>query len=362
MAESIVVLYAAHSPSEAPGVRTLPPTAEALQTALDTNDQGALLVIGGDAFAPPLPWREWVRELPRHRPGLGEAVRRTLADQGHPGAALVAVEGGIEGGCIVLVAPDDAAVRDTALGVLSELSGASRLSVPALDNTPVVTVSPSEVVFEEDSDAPGTIGDPELAPPRVAQVATTVPPPASARLPAPDAQPGWSRALEGLGWRLDRDRWGQLPEELSRLAPVRQVLASAGERRLVLSDDGIARVACGFPDLRRADAKVLVVSIETDLDGNDAVGVLALHRSPSPTGTCSPAGTWTPASDLLPGPVCVNHTGRAPAIGGELFAVDGRTVYLKRGRAVVAWDGRNEQPMGTTSQALASLVLRWSQR
>jgi hypothetical protein len=99
-----------------------------------------------------------------------------------------------------------------------------------------------------------------------------------------------------------------------------------------------------------------------DLDGHDAFEVLALHRHPSPTGTCTPSGRSTPASDLLPGPVCVAHTGRAPSAGGELFAVEGRTVYLKRGTAVFAWDGRQERTMGTTSQALASLVLRWSNR
>jgi hypothetical protein len=37
-------------------------------------------------------------------------------------------------------------------------------------------------------------------------------------------------------------------------------------------------------------------------------------------------------------------------------------VHLRRGQTVVAWDGRDDRLMGTASQALASLVLRWSQR
>jgi len=356
MAETIQVIYAAESPSPGAGVRTAQPTAVDLKAALDACDQGALLAIGGDAFAPPPAWRAWVRELPRFRPGLGEAVRRALVNGGHPGAALVAVEGAVEGGRIVLVAPDDAAVRDAALGVLSELSGASRLSVPALN-----LVSSAEHLVDDDTDGPDDIEEDDT-PPRATHIgiAHEAPTPASGDLPT--GTTAWQRALDALGWRLDPDRWGQLPDALGRVAPVRQVLASAGERRLVLAEDGVQRVVCGFPDLRRPESKVVSVAVVPDLDGQDSFEVLALHRHPRATGTCTPGGVWTDASDLLPGPVCVTRTGRAPAIGGELFAVDGRTVYLKRGRSVVAWDGRDERPMGTTSQALSSLVLRWSSR
>ena len=363
MAESIHVIYAAHEPSDSAGIRTCPPTAEGLQASLDDCDQGALLAIGGDAFAPPVSWRAWVRELPRYRPGLGDAVRQALIERGHPGAALVAVEGAVEAGRIVLVAPDDAAVRDASLGVLSELSGASRISVPAFDAESHVPVPYREALLDEDSEGPASWEDtPETIAPRTARVGLATAAPEAAAAPAVPGTTGWRRVTEELGWHVDPNRWGELPHALTRMAPVRQVLAAAGERRRVVAPDGVERVVCGFPDLQRPESKVVSVAVVADLDGQDSLELLALHRHPSPTGTCAPAGTWTPASDLLPGPVCVTRTGRAPAIGGDLFAVDGRTVYLKRGRAVVEWDGREERAMGSTSQALASLVLRWSQR
>ena len=362
MADSILVLYAAENPSDTPGVRTLLPTAEALQETVEESPQGAVLAIGGDAFAAPLPWREWVRALPRHRQGLGNAVRQALAEQGHPGAPLIAVDGAVEQGRIVLVAPDDAAVRDAALGLLAALSGADRLSVPVLDTESVLAVSPSEVIFDDDSDAPEVDADVPDAPARVSEIQATAPKPAVSAAPAPVQVPIWQQALDRQGWRLDRARWGQLPDELAQLAPVRQILASAGERRLVLGEDGQTRIACGFPDLRRTDAKVITIAIETDWEGRPVFEFLALHRHPRPTGTCTPAGAWTPASDLLSAPVCEERTGRKAPEGGDLFAVDGSVVYLRRGRTVVSWNGQEERAMGTPSQALASLVLRWSQR
>jgi hypothetical protein len=321
-----------------------------------------VLAIGGDAFAAPITWREWVRALPRHRQGLGNAIRQTLTAQGHPTAPLLAVDGAVEQGRIVLVAPDDAAVRDAALGLLAALSGADRLSVPVLDTESIIAVSPSEVIFDDDSDAPEVEAGSSDAPALVSEITTTAPKPTVATAPAPTQIPTWQQALDHLGWRLDRERWGQLPDELARMAPVRQILASAGERRLVKAEDGKSRVACGFPDLRRADAKVITIGIETDWEGRPVFELLALHRHPRPTGTCTPAGAWTPASDLLSAPVCEDRTGRAAPDGGDLFAVDGAVVHLRRGQTVVAWDGRDDRLMGTASQALASLVLRWSQR
>ena len=361
MADSILVLYAAEAPSETAGIRTILPTDDALQSAVEGAAQGAVLAIGGDAFTPPVSWRRWVRQLPRYRQGLGDAVRHALVQQGHPGAPLIAVDGAVENGRIVLVAPDDAAVRDAALGLLSELSGADRVSVPALDTESILAVAPAEMLLDDDSDAPG-LSEPEPhAPARVSSVTTTAPA-ASHQTAKPSTHATiWQQALESLGWRLDHERWGQLPDALNRMAPVRQVLASAGERRLILSDDGKVRLACGFPDLRRADSKVLAISIEQDWQGRDVLEVLVLHRHPNPTGTCTEAGTWTPASNLMAGPLCEDRTGKASDAGGEIFAVEGRTVYLRRGSRVFAWDGRSEQAMGTTSQALASLVLRWSQ-
>jgi len=349
MTESILVLYAAEESGAGP-LRTCAPQADALADAVADAPQAAVLAIGGDAFCPPTQWRAWVRELPRHRPGIGEAVRRRLHDQGHPSAALIAVDGAVEGGCLVVVAPDDALVRDAALGVLADVSGASRLSVPVLER-PTVELESAEVEVVAD--------EPPLR--RVGTVGLAAGAPESASAPE-ERQGPWKAALDALGWTLDDTRWGDLPDLLGRFAPVRQVVESAGERRVARASDGRERLVCGFPDLRRADAKVLSVGVGQNIDGDDVLEILALHRHPSPTGTCTTLGAWTPAADLLSRPVCEQRAGRATDEGGDLFAVEGRTVYLQRGKRVIAWDGNREVVQGSPSQALATLALRWSQR
>lgn len=346
MKQTILVVYAAEAPMDADHIRVCPPTEEGLQAVLDAEPDGALLAIGGDAYAPPLPWRAWARQLPRHRPGLGEALRTLLKAQGHPGAALVAAEGAEVNGRLIMVAPDDAAVRDAALGLLSELSGASQLSVSSLSAPP----------------APPAVAESTQPEPTVATSETKVSIDTPVDAEAPEVPvPHWQAALSQLGWTLEADH-ARLPEVLGRFAPVRQVLEGAHERRRAKTKDGEERILCAYPDFRRGDAKVIAVGAVRDEDDRETVELLALHRHPMPTGTCSPSSTWTPSSDLLPGPVCVQRTGRAPSGSAQLFAVDGRTVYLRRGNEVVSWDGNKEQRMGTPSQCLASLTLRWSSR
>jgi hypothetical protein len=252
----------------------------------------------------------------------------------------------------VVIAPDDAAVRDAALGVLAELSGASRLSVPVLEQS----------IYEAESESIeiAAVRDP-LSLQSVSSVGIAASEPE--REAAPAVQPGpWQAGLDALGWTLDDTRWGDLPDLLGRFAPVKQVIESAGERRLVRSSSGRERLICGFPDLHRADSKVLSVGVGQNIDGEDVLEILALHRHPSPTGTCTTVGAWTPAADLLSAPVCEERSGRAPSEGGDLFAVDGNSVYLQRGQQVIAWDGSRAVEQGSPSQALATLALRWSQR
>lgn len=343
---SILVVYADEASPTDGDLMTAPPTRAGITEAVMAADEGAVLAIGGDGFSAPTEWRAWVRELPRYRPGLGEALRRRLFDAGHPGAALVAAEGAVEEGRVILVAPDDAAVRDAALGVLAELSGASELSLPALPAAAKpVEEPPVEGVFDA----------------RVQAVEAVPSQPAPTPSPQAARQLRWrSTALE-LGIVVDPDRWGTLPDLLLSFAPVREVVSQAGERRVGTDAAGHQWLVCGYPDLHRPGAKVLAVRATEDDLGDDLLEVLALHRT-TPTGTCSPQSNWTPATDRLPGPICVTRTGRAPSFGGTLFAVDGREVVLRRGDHVVSWDGRQERAMGTVGQALSTLVLRWSQR
>ena len=176
---------------------------------------------------------------------------------------------------------------------------------------------------------------------------------------AAEPRPGWQQGLEALGATLDRDRIAALPDAFRRLAPVREVLESAGERRLVRTDEGAVFVACGFPDLSRPGAKVLLV--------RETVGgpeIIALHRHPMRVGVCGQpeADGYLPGSDWDPDPLAEDRTGTRLPTWGELVALEADAVYTQRSGRVYRWDGRRETEAGTHSQALATLVLRWSQR
>ena len=93
----------------------------------------------------------------------------------------------------------------------------------------------------------------------------------------------------------------------------------------------------------------------------DLPEVIALHRHPRKVGTASPGGALQLQATSVD-ELSERLTGRPPPNGGELVAAEGDAVYLLRDRRVYRWDGRREQEQGTSGQALASLMLRWSQR
>lgn len=199
---------------------------------------------------------------------------------------------------------------------------------------------------------------PSAAPPPVQGL--SVSPMEAAAEPAASEPPanGWQAGLAALGGTLDTDAWPALPEGLARLAPVRNVLESAGQIGRVTREDGTTWVACGFPDLRRPGAKVLLVR-----EGDPQPEVIALHRHPRRVGAVVFGdGPWLPAADLDPDPVAEQRTGKPLPEWGTLFAVEAASVYVSRSGRVYSWDGKRERDEGTVSQALASLVLRWSQR
>lgn len=171
--------------------------------------------------------------------------------------------------------------------------------------------------------------------------------------------PGWQQGLSALCGTLERSRIAELPDVFRRLAPVRQVLESAGERRVVRVEDGTSYVACGFPDLARPGAKVLLVR---ETPGGPEI--IALHRHPQRVGVCGlpEKDGYLPGSDWDPEPLAAERTGAALPVWGALVALEAGAVYTQRGSRVYRWDGRRETDAGTHSQALATLVLRWSQR
>ncbi len=234
----------------------------------------------------------------------------------------------------------------TAAGVVVGLPGdPAVLSAAATVLAPLTAAAP----------APAAAAVP-AAPPAGVQVLDIQP---AAAAPAPPPAPrGWEAALAHIGATVDRGAWGPMPEAVHRFAPVRDVLERAGERRPVQDDHGRRWTAFGFPDLRRAGSKVLLVR-ETDA----LIEIIALHRAPARVGVCGDRDeAWLPPSSRDPGPVSVELVGARPPGWGRLFALEGDAVYVERDGRIHRWDGRRETPVGTIGQALASLVLRWSQR
>jgi hypothetical protein len=151
--------------------------------------------------------------------------------------------------------------------------------------------------------------------------------------------------------------WCGIPDHFDRYAAARDVLESAGARGRITLPDGRRLLAFGWPDLSRPNSKVLVIG-----DGTPVPEIVALHRHPRRTGLCAEGGTLLPDASE-DGDVHAEHlTGRVTPHGGELYAVDAASVHVLRDRHVWRWDGRRETDEGTPAQALASLLLQWSQR
>ena len=169
------------------------------------------------------------------------------------------------------------------------------------------------------------------------------------------AETGWEKALSAMGGTLIRGERAELPQALAVAAPVCEVLASAGERAVARFGDETYGVY-GWPDLRRPNAKVLLVG-----PGEPVGEVVALHRQPTPTGVCRRGGGRLWSTGRL-GATCEDIVGNDFPESGRLFAVEGDAVYVLQGNQVVAWDGQRSRPLGTPSAAMASLMLAWSAR
>ena len=186
----------------------------------------------------------------------------------------------------------------------------------------------------------------------------------SAEKPAPSAneeepKSGWKFAIAELGAEVVINRREELPEPIEKLAPVVNVLHTAGEFGTMTLPSGRRYGLYGWPDLRRPNAKVLAVSW-----GDPLAEVIALHRSPRKVGTCIEGDRGLlPSASADPVRICREITGsEPPSMEGSLFAVTSKAVWIVRGRRVFKWDGRRERDDGSPKQVLASLTLLWSNR
>lgn len=319
--------------------------------------------------------------------GFGELFRWLSYQEIGAAAMLSRAVGGLVGRTLVLALPGSTAACRLAMEklVLPELRHLVHLSrkdrapghaAPvdddwAVDDPSVIDGEPVgvpprdeptlEAEFEEETDAlpppTGTLG--RLGGPGRLEIGLSAPEDERPPDPGAPARSGWQRAVYDLGGEVRHDLREELPPALEKFAPVVNVLEQAGESGVLILPSGVRYSLWGFPDLRRPGSKVLAVGW-----GSPLAEILALHRHPTPTGACiDERHGLLPHRDRAAGPVAEQITGRPPpGTTGSLVAVTGDAVWFERDGRVVRWDGQREREDGSVKQALASLVLDWSQR
>lgn len=297
--------------------------------------------------------------LTRRLDGFGELFRSLSFAEVGAAAMLSRAVGGLVGRTVVFAVPGSPAACRLAVDrliapELAHLVGLVRDGAPAPRPVLDEPTAELEVVTEERPAAP-TPAPP--AAPVGGRTAVDLRHKADEGT-APAAEEGpWQRRIRELGGTIHLDRHEPFPDEIQRMAPVVDVLVGAGDVGTLVLADGRTYSIWGFPDLRRPSSKVLVLR-----EGWPLAELVALHRQS--TGTVVSGGRGLCVSrDADASEVAASVVGRPPpGEAGELFAVARDAVFLERDGKVVRWDGHREHPLGTTRQALASLVLEWSRR
>lgn len=308
---------------------------------LDAQDQrnvDAVVLVGGAGLASFDHSYEAVTGfLDKELPGFGEALRGILLPQLRARTVGIRAAGGVVGSLLVFVLPGEQAVCQIAgaqlLGpALGELLGQLNREPPA-DEEILEVVPLEEPVDEEEPD--------DVEP----EVEDEEPPPE-----------GWMRRLHEMGGVLDTAQFPTTPAWLEDLAAAQDVLNNAGKRGHVTLPQG-EYVALGFPDLSSPQSRVLLLGL-----GSPRGEILALHRWPMRTGICSPrVGGVIPHRGRM-GTTAEEVTGRDYPGDGRLFGMDSKMAYVLDGVSVQGWDGKNKKDLGREASALASLLLRWTQR
>lgn len=328
-----------------------------------TADPGCrtVLLCGGDAVGPSAHLRAAVdAALTGHLPGFGQLLRARLEPALGVRTMLITAPAGHIGHTAVFTVPLSEAAVSAAVDILSPsldlLHRHLRGDTIAEISAPAAQPEAPEAAPQEEP-APATL-DAEFEDIPEGISITAMPseeaPPEHEELPS-----GWRAGLRAIGGRLDREVWVHVPEELSDIAAVRDLLERAGQRASVALPDGRRMAAFGFPDLTRSHSKVLLLGA-----GAPVAEVIALHRYPHQAGLT----IWGDRGLLLPsgysdiGLISEQRFGLPPPADGELFAVDHDAMYIARGADILRWDGNRLEKEGSEQQAIASLMLRWSQR
>lgn len=357
--------------------RVVQPSALA-EAVLGSASPGAVVVvIGGMGVGPRHGTHAAVSSiLSRPIPGFGELFRLiSFRDEGAD-ALLHSGLAGFVGPALVVALPAhesavERAIDELLLPTLDRLLSAADAGAPVPAHHP--KSEPADAPARPSSDAPSDDteaqddGEPGPPPPNPswklgAATVNAEAEPIEATAPSTDeALPdrGWKRAVYDLEAEVVRGKNPDTPQSLENFAPLFDILHQAGERARLDLPNGNRFDLYGFPDLQRANSKVIAIGW-----GEPLAEVIALHRYPTQAGLCiEEKRGLMPQRDTPIADVAVAVTGRAPPdTSGELFAVDRDAIYIQRGRWVYKWDGRRERKEGNPTQTLATLAVSWHNR
>lgn len=330
----------------------------ALEALLGDPDVDLVLLTGGTGISARdcTPKVVGVR-LERELPGFGEIFRALSFAEIGSAAMLSSALGGIAQGKVVFALPGSTAGCRLAMEklilpelghLLAELAKESPLRPPPRvveANVPKIT----PVIRESAGRRPPDAGPPPVRPAGSGKAG---------------ASPGRTMTivevvLLTIGASFEVGTPVVVPEALTRYPAAMDVIDASGERVAVRFEDGALGFACGYPDLKRPAAKVLLVR-----PAASGVEVIAAHKGLQGVGLCAsdaPSQVLPSREDRLAA-VTKMKTGAAYEGAGTVFAVDVGAVYFEEEGRIHRWDGRQRSTVGTVGQAMGSLFLSWSQR
>ncbi len=345
--------------------------ARALVAALESDAQAVVFTGGTGISARDCTPRVVAEHLDRELPGFGELFRMLSWEQVGSKAMLSTALGGLAAGKAVFVLPGapracELAMEKLILPELGHILAELGKEAPMPVKSAVPAARPAPSASRPASRGTGAVDGEALSPaepvsaPVPEGLSITVAPDAE-RMDAPPIASGWEAGLRSLHGAVERTQ-PEIPASLLRMQPVVDVLNSAGTRALVRLADGREYGAWGFPDLARRSSKVLLIR-----EAEPIAEVIALHRWPNLVGLCAEEGGVLPDATLALGSFTEDRTGRAYEGPGQLFAVEGKTVWIEHQRKVFKWDGtanaaRAQAGAEPLSSALATLILTWSGR
>lgn len=345
------------------GHSLVPDDPDAIGAALDAalaGDAEAVVLTGGTGVsARDCTPRVVEARLDRVLPGFGELFRMLSWQEVGSAAMLSTAIGGIARGKPVFALPGSPGACRLAM---------ERLVLPELGHLVRELAKEAPLPTKTAPVPTKSAPKPAAKPATVATVEEPAAPAAPAELVSQIRGPerpeeevigsGWRAGLRAIGGVLERTSQGEIPEAIEKIAAATDVLHAAGDRAVVRLPNGHVYTAFGYPDLVRNHSKVLLVR-----DAEPFPEVVALHRWPKTVGICAEGDDGVvPSADLDPGPVAEERTG-APYTGpGQLFAVEGASIYVLQGRKVAQFDGRNVADGWPLASAVGTLLLHWSQR